>query len=74
MAKVLMFNGSPHKSGAVHKALGLVAEPLNEEGVQILHVLGHNVAWLIKSIEAGRAAGIRPPAPYGKRIATNFVR
>lgn len=46
----------------------------DEEGVQILQVLGHNMAWLIKSIEAGRAAGIEPPAPYGKRIATNFIR
>ena len=43
------------------------------EGMQIMRTLGDNMAWLLRCIEAGRAAGIAPPAvePW---IATNFVR
>lgn len=45
----------------------------DEEGVQIMHNLGLNLAWVLKCIEAGKAAGIEPPtAESGKR--TNFVR
>ena len=43
------------------------------EGLQTMRVLGQNIAWLQKSIEAGRKAGIEAPA-YEKRIYTNFVR
>lgn len=46
----------------------------DEEGVQVMQVLGHNMAWLMKSIEAGRAAGIELPAPPEQRVWTNFVR
>lgn len=44
------------------------------EGVQIMQVLGHNMAWMIKAFAAADAAGIRRPAPYGTRISTNFIR
>ena len=46
----------------------------DEEGVQVLQVLGRNMAWLMKSIEAGRAAGVEPPAQPDRRIGTNFIR
>ena len=45
----------------------------DEEGVAIMRTLGHNMAWLLKCIEAGRAAGLGEPtkAPPGW---TNFIR
>jgi multimeric flavodoxin WrbA len=42
------------------------------EGMQIMRVLGRNMAWLLKSIEAGRNAGIALPEQE-KRISTNFI-
>ena len=43
------------------------------EGMQIMRTLGHNMAWLLHCIEAGRTSGIPLPLPE-KRIATNFIR
>lgn len=43
------------------------------EGVQIMRVLGKNMAWLLKSIEAGKAAGIPQPEKE-ERISTNYIR
>jgi multimeric flavodoxin WrbA len=43
------------------------------EGLQIMRTLGRNMAWLLKCIEAGRAAGIEFP-PAEPRKATNFIR
>lgn len=43
------------------------------EGLQTMRVLADNMAWLLKSIEAGRAAGVLYPA-YEKKIATNYIR
>lgn len=46
---------------------------LDEEGCQTMRNLGRNMAWLLRCIEAGKAAGIQPPAAEtGKR--TNFIR
>lgn len=46
---------------------------LDEEGCQIMRNLGHNMAWMLRCIEAGKAAGIEAPqAESGKR--TNFIR
>lgn len=43
------------------------------EGMQVMRTLGRNMAWLLKSIEAGKAAGL--PLPEGeKKIRTNFIR
>ena len=43
------------------------------EGMQTMRTLAENMAWLLRSIEAGRAAGV--PAPeYEPKIRTNFVR
>lgn len=45
----------------------------DEEGVQTMRVLGTNMAWLLKCIEAGKANGIETPCPEPK-IKTNFIR
>lgn len=43
------------------------------EGMQVLHTLGNNMAWLLKCIKAGKAAGIDRPEKE-KLILTNFIR
>ena len=43
------------------------------EGMQIMRVLGRNMAWLLKSIEAGKKAGIVIPLQE-ERINTNYIR
>ena len=46
----------------------------DEEGLQIMRVLGRNMAWLLKLKAAGEAAGIELPKQEERRIATNFIR
>ncbi len=43
------------------------------EGMQVMRCLGENMAWLIKSIAAGRTVGVPAPAKE-KRVRTNFIR
>ena len=43
------------------------------EGMQVMRTLGKNMAWLLKSIEAGKQAGIALPERE-KRVWTNFIR
>ncbi|MDR1093655.1 MAG: flavodoxin family protein [Clostridiales bacterium] len=43
------------------------------EGMQVMRALGENMAWLLKCIEAGKAAGV-PPPEQEQRVATNFIR
>lgn len=43
------------------------------EGMQIMRTLGKNMAWLLKSIQAGKEAGISLPETE-PRIMTNFIR
>lgn len=45
----------------------------DEEGIQIMHTIGKNMAWILKSIEAGKAAGVEQPEAEQK-IFTNFIR
>lgn len=45
----------------------------DEEGVQVMRVLGKNLAWLLKLKEAGAAAGLAAPEAE-KKVRTNFVR
>lgn len=45
----------------------------DEEGMQIMRILGRNMAWLLKSIEAGKKAGVEQPRA-DKKVFTNFVR
>lgn len=42
------------------------------EGLMTMKNIGKNMAWLLKCIEAGKAAGIA--APDNEKITTNFVR
>jgi len=43
------------------------------EGMQTMRTLGNNMAWLLKSIEVGKRAGINIPEKEEK-VATNFIR
>ena len=45
----------------------------DEEGMQVMRELGRNMAWMLKCIEAGRAAGIEPPKKEIP-VQTNFIR
>lgn len=45
----------------------------DEEGIQIMKTIGRNMAWILKSIEAGKAAGIAQPEAE-KKVWTNFIR
>jgi len=42
------------------------------EGLQIMRILGINMAWFLKCLEAGKNAGIKLPKRE-KSIFTNFV-
>jgi multimeric flavodoxin WrbA len=44
----------------------------DEEGVQIMRVLGKNMAWLMKLVENGKGR-VAPPEKEEKRF-TNFIR
>ncbi len=45
----------------------------DEEGMQTMRTLGENMAWLLKCIAAGKAAGV--PVPYEEpKVRTNFIR
>lgn len=56
----------------VHGSNGEQAED-DKEGLQTMRTLAKNMAWLIKSIKAGEAAGIEKPEPE-EPIRTNFIR
>jgi multimeric flavodoxin WrbA len=43
------------------------------EGLQIMRTLGRNMAWLLRSIEAGKKAGVPMPETED-RVWTNFIR
>ena len=45
----------------------------DEEGLQTMRTLGRNMAWLLKCIEAGKAAGVTFPEPENP-VKTNFIR
>lgn len=44
----------------------------DEEGVYVMKRLGKNMAWILKSIEAGKAAGVPQPQP-SQKPTTNFI-
>jgi len=47
----------------------------DEEGVQIMRMIGKTTAWLLKCIEAGKSSGIAyPELPGGEKVSTNFIR
>jgi multimeric flavodoxin WrbA len=43
------------------------------EGIQIMHTLGKNMAWVLQSIEAGKKNGVEQPVAEDK-VFTNFIR
>lgn len=43
------------------------------EGLQTMRTLAANMAWLLKSIEAGRKAGVTVPE-YEEKVKTSFIR
>ena len=45
----------------------------DKEGLQIMRTLGDNMAWLLKCIAAGKAAGVPTPTPEAWE-PTNFIR
>ena len=45
----------------------------DKEGLQIMHILGKNMAWLLHCLEAGKNAGISKPEAEEK-VRTNFIR
>ena len=45
----------------------------DEEGMQTMRTLANNMAWLLKSIDAGKKAGIKEPENE-KIISTNFIK
>ena len=45
----------------------------DEEGIQIMKTIGRNMAWILKSIEAGKSAGVPQPQAE-KKVWTNFIR
>ena len=44
------------------------------EGMQVMRVLGRNMAWVLKLKEAGEKCGVQKPEQEEIRIATNFIR
>ena len=45
----------------------------DEEGLLTMRTLGENMAWLLKSIECGKANGVKEPE-YEPPVWTNFIR
>ncbi len=45
----------------------------DEEGVQTMRVLGKNMAWMLKTLDAAKKSGVNPPEPEAK-IKTNYIR
>ena len=74
--KYITFAGMPmitsHYWNMVH---GSTPEQVMQdlEGVQIMRVLGKNMAWLLHCISFSAQNGILPPEPE-QRVCTNFIR
>lgn len=45
----------------------------DEEGIQTMRMLGKNMAWLLKCIDAGKKSGISAPV-LEEKISTNYIR
>ena len=46
----------------------------DEEGLQIMRNLGVKMAWMLRSIQAGRQAGVPDPVLEEPPLRTNFIR
>ena len=75
MNKYFTISGMPVASSFYWNAShGFTPEDLmrDEEGMRTLRMLARNLAWLLKCIEAGKAAGIELPAPESGNM-THFI-
>lgn len=61
---------STYWSNAFGRKVGEVEQDV--EGMATMRNLAHNMAWMLKCIEAGRAAGVE--VPQAERAIFNFVR
>jgi len=57
----------------VHGSNAVQAEK-DEEGMQVMRMLGRNMAWLLKCIELGKRGGEAFPRAEEPRKRTNFIR
>lgn len=74
--KYFMMNRMPVVSSQYwNQVHGNTPEEVKEdgEGLQTMRTLARETAWLLKSIEAGKSAGVERPADE-PRIRTNFIR
>ena len=77
MAKYLPDNGMPVAPSQYWPvAFGMDSGEVlkDNEGMQIMRLLGKNLAWLMKCIEAGKKAGLEAPQVTDRKIYTNFIR
>ena len=74
--KYFSLSGMPIvSSNYFHVIHGNTADEVRQdaEGLQTMRTIGHNMAWLLKCIEAGKNAGVLEPVQEEK-IKTNFIR
>ena len=74
--KYFLFNQMPVVSSRYWNIVyGAKAEDVLQdgEGLATMRTLAHNMAWLLKCIEAGREAGVEPPVQEPP-VKTNFIR
>lgn len=78
LAKVPAYFNMPLVSGCywpmVHGANGKAEDAAQDaEGLQTMRAIGRNMAWMLKCIAAGKAAGIEQPVAEPKQF-TSFIR
>ena len=74
--KYFMMNNMPLAPSAYWNMVhGNTPEEVEQdlEGLMVMRTLGRNMAWMLKSIDAGKAHGILTPAAEPK-TRTNFIR
>ena len=74
--KYFLFNQMPVVSSRYWNIVyGAKAEDVLQdgEGLATMRTLAHNMAWLLKSLQAGREAGVEPPVQEPP-VKTNFIR
>ena len=74
--KYFLFNQMPVVSSRYwNNVYGAKAEDVLQdgEGLATMRTLAHNMAWLLKSLQAGREAGVEPPVQEPP-VKTNFIR
>lgn len=74
--KYFSYNNMPVVSSCYwNEVHGKVPEDVlkDAEGVQIMNTLGKNMAWILKSIEAGKKSGVKQPV-LDDKVFTNFIR